>query len=242
MCGIIGAVLRKPTVEDFELIKRVFLESSIRGLHATGMSFLPHWSKKIQTIIEPKPAKYFVEVHLHKDNFEGLLNQDGNLYLIGHCRYSTSDLEYNQPIYNNTLSVVHNGVISQELSHNWKRLYGYDTTTRNDSELLLHTIEAGKEPFKEWEDSSIAAIELHLSRKLVYYRNGKRPIYHSILENGIIVTSTSDIMARASKGAIQAKAVEKNLKISYDNDAFEYNQVYTKTKDLQLCPDKKSSS
>ena len=233
MCGIIGVALNKPSARDYQLVRRVFLESSIRGLHATGMSFLPYWSSSIQTIIEPKPADQFVKIHLHNDNLKHLLNADGNLYLIGHCRYSTSDLEYNQPIYNSNLSIVHNGVISQELPENWKELYGYDTSTKNDSELLLHTIESGKEPFEVWENSSIAAIELHISKKLVYYRNGKRPIYQSVLDNGVIVTSTADIMHRASKGQIVAKEVEKDLKTSYNNAQFEHKTIYTNTADLQ---------
>ena len=37
MCAIIGAVLKDPRKEDFEMIRRVLLESRIRGMHATGI-------------------------------------------------------------------------------------------------------------------------------------------------------------------------------------------------------------
>lgn len=197
MCSIIGVVLRKPTRDDYELIKRVFLESKIRGMHATGMSFLPKWSDKVVTIKESKPADQFIAQHLHKDNFESLLNADGNLYLIGHCRYSTSDLEYNQPISNENISVVHNGVVSQELPELWEDLYGYKCDTKNDTELLLHTIEDDKSPLTHWLDASLSVIELYLDRKIRAYRNGKRPIYMTTLANGYIFTSTKDICNRA---------------------------------------------
>jgi asparagine synthetase B (glutamine-hydrolysing) len=234
MCSVIGLLLNKPTKEDFKLVRNVFIESGIRGLHATGMSFLPNWSDRIQTIIEAKPVSYFVENHLHVDNFKNLLNEDGNLYLIGHCRYSTSDLEYNQPIYNEEISIVHNGVVSQELPENWEKLYGYKTSTKNDSELILKTIEAGKEPLVEWQDSSISVIVLRAETKtLSYYRNGKRPIYVTELNNGIIVTSTKDIMKRASNGSKVAEEVPANLAITFDGENFIKEPFDVNIPDLQ---------
>lgn len=197
MCAVIGAVLKNPSLKDFEALKRVFLESRIRGMHATGMSFLPSWSKEIVTIKEAKPADYFVETHLHNDNFKDYINEDGNLYLIGHCRYSTSDLEFNQPIANSNTSVVHNGVITQELPEKWKELYGYDCVTQNDTELLLHTIEDGLSPLEHWADASISACVLNKDKEVLVFRNGKRPLYLTSLANGYIVTSTEDIPKRA---------------------------------------------
>ena len=232
MCAVIGVYLQKPTLKDFQLVKNVFLESSIRGLHATGMSFLPNWSKKIQTIIEPKPASYFASVHLHNDNFENLLNEDGNLYLIGHCRYSTSDLEYNQPLYNDNFSIVHNGVVSQEMPENWERLYGYKCKTRNDSELIVHTLEAKKSPLHEFPNSSMAVVELHREKKLRFYRNGKRPIYFTSLPNGGIITSTKDISDRAGlSGAVE---VPMNQYTTIGDGIFEKEDIVIEgAKDLQ---------
>ena len=197
MCAIIGAALRSPTREDFAMLKRVFLESKIRGMHATGMSFIPAWSDKVVTIKEPKPADQFIDQHLHGDNFSSFLNADGNLYMVGHCRYSTSDLEYNQPISNDKVSVVHNGVVSQELPENWESKYGYKCEGKNDTELLLHTIEDGLSPLVRWHDASLSVVELYLDRKIRAYRNGKRPIYLTTLDNGFIFTSTEDICKRA---------------------------------------------
>jgi glutamine phosphoribosylpyrophosphate amidotransferase len=189
MCSVIGAIIKEPRAEDLLMLQRVFLESKIRGMHATGISYVKN--REIITDKRPVPADEF------PFNFAEYINEDGNLYLVGHCRYSTSDLEYNQPIANDNLSVVHNGVITQELPERWKELYGYDCETKNDTELILHTAEDCISPLLRWKDSSLAVCELHVDKVLRVYRNGKRPLYLTSISNGCIITSTSDVPLRA---------------------------------------------
>lgn len=189
MCSVIGAIVKEPRAEDFLMLHRVFLESKIRGMHATGISYVKHG--KIITDKRPIPADDF------PFNFPSYVNEDGSLYLIGHCRYSTSDLEFNQPIANENLSVVHNGVITQELPEKWKELYGYDCETKNDTELILHTAEDCISPLLRWKDSSLAVVELHVDKVIRFYRNGKRPLYLTSISNGCIITSTADVAKRA---------------------------------------------
>jgi glutamine phosphoribosylpyrophosphate amidotransferase len=189
MCSVIGAIIKEPRAEDLLMLQRVFLESKIRGMHATGISYVKN--REIITDKRPVPADEF------PFNFAEYLNEDGNLYLVGHCRYSTSDLEYNQPIANDNLSVVHNGVITQELPEKWKELYGYDCETKNDTELILHTAEDCISPLVRWKDSSLAVIELHVDKVIRFYRNGKRPLYLTNISNGCIITSTADVPKRA---------------------------------------------
>lgn len=211
MCSVIGALLLQPTKQDFDMIRRVFHESKIRGMHATGMSFLPKGSDSIVTIKEPIPADKFVERFLSDDQMESMLADDGNLYLIGHCRYSTSDLEYNQPMDRSDKSIVHNGVITQELPQNWKEIYGYDCITKNDSELVLHSDDA----LREFSHMSMGVVELHKDRKIRFYRNGKRPLYLSSVSNGCIITSTRDIATRAHVGAVPIEVV-MNHYVTFD--------------------------
>ena len=189
MCSVIGAIIKEPRAEDFLMLHRLFLESKIRGMHATGISYVKHG--KIITEKRPVPADEF------PFNFPSYVNEDGSLYLIGHCRYSTSDLEFNQPIANENLSVVHNGVITQELPEKWKELYGYDCETKNDTELILHTAEDCISPLVRWKDSSLAVVELHVDKVIRFYRNGKRPLYLTSISNGCIITSTADVPKRA---------------------------------------------
>jgi len=185
MCAVIGAVIPDFKDKHADLIKRVFFESRIRGMHATGVSYIKN--NEIHTDKLPVPATEFAF------RFGDYINEDGNLYLIGHCRYSTSDLEYNQPINTTEKSIVHNGVITQELPENWEHLYGYTCMTKNDSELVLHS----NDTLREFPNMSMAVCELYNDKRLRFYRNGKRPIYFTTLEEGYIITSTADIAIRA---------------------------------------------
>jgi glutamine phosphoribosylpyrophosphate amidotransferase len=209
MCAIIGVIIDKPTYDDFTMVRRLFLESQIRGKHATGFSYVRNGS-----VITRKSA-------VSADKFDSLhyldqcVNEDGNLYLVGHCRYSTSDLEFNQPIADDKLSVVHNGVISQELPEKWESLYGYQTKTRNDTELLLRTRQNGDEPLIVWKDASLAVCELNSDRTITTYRNGKRPLYLTTKERCSIITSTLDVVKRSGiKGEVTS--IPMNLKMTFD--------------------------
>jgi len=230
MCAVIGAVIKNPSLKDFEALKRVFIESKIRGMHATGMSFLPNWTDEVVTIKEPIPADKFVEKHMHNDNFKEFINKDGNLYLIGHCRYSTSDLEYNQPMSNKDQSIVHNGVITQELPEHWKELYGYDCETKNDSELVLHS----NDPLNEFSHMSMAVCKLTASPKEVtVYRNGKRPLYLTTMANGSIITSTANIASRAGL-FFPTMEIPMDVYVTFDSAlTMIMKAVVTGNKDLQ---------
>lgn len=228
MCAVIGAIIKQPTEEDFNLLHRVFLESSIRGLHATGASWI--WREEIATGITSSHAYDWLNRYF--DALKQGVDNEGNLYLVGHCRYSTSDLEYNQPIFNNTVSVVHNGVITQEMPEKWKDLYGYEFETKNDSELILRTIESGKSPLEVFPDSSMAVAELYLNERQVrFYRNGKRPLYYSVIPNGYIVTSTEDIAARCF--LTETHEVPMNTYVTVGND-FVLNFVEVPTNNIDL--------
>lgn len=207
MCAIIGAIIKDPTKDNFNMIRRVFHESRIRGMHATGMSIL--YNNKIMTFKEPVPADKF----RHLDDLEEMINVDGTLYLIGHCRYSTSDLSYNQPLANNSKSIVHNGVITQELPENWNKFYSYVFETKNDSELVLHS----DDPLTEFPDASMAVCELYEDGKLRFYRNGKRPLYLTSIENGSIITSTQDVPRRAEVGGMTMDVL-MNHYMTFDGD------------------------
>jgi len=200
MCGIIGAYISDPTEADFTTIRNIFIESRIRGKHATGLSYIK--DGQIWTERTALPADEFAETY----EFEQLVNEDGNICFVGHCRYSTSDLLYNQPLETSQISLVHNGVISQELPERWEELYGYKCNTKNDSELLLKSLAEGKSPFI-WEDASISGAVLSLYNKQVsFFRNGKRPLYYSYKPKSVVFASTKDILHRAGvSGIAEAK-------------------------------------
>lgn len=191
MCAVIGIKVFSPSTHNFKLIRNIFINSKIRGLHATGISYSK--GGELVTIKEPIPADHFCDRYM-KDHMLMNMIDDGVLSLIGHCRYSTSDLEYNQPISTNKKSIVHNGVITQEPPETWSAKYFVEFKTKNDSEIILHS----ETPLESYYDTSMGVCELTLDGKLVFYRSGKRPLYYKSGENFCYVVSTKDIAERSN--------------------------------------------
>lgn len=191
MCGVLGIALKNVTEEDCDLVRNLFLQSMIRGKHATGVSFVKN--DKVVTIKEPVPADQF----LSNKKIEDWVNEDGNLYCIGHVRYSTSDLRYNQPMATESMSIVHNGVISQEAPETWTETFGYKTETANDSELILRCLEDRGSPLEQFHPASMSVCTLYSKKLLTAFRNEARPLHYSYGGNGIVFASTADILKRS---------------------------------------------
>lgn len=191
MCGVLGIAIKKPGEQEFDLVRKLFVESMIRGKHATGVSYVKN--NKVHTIKEPVNACTFI----NSQDISSWVNEDGNLYCIGHVRYSTSDLSFNQPMATEELSIVHNGVISQESPETWKETFGYNVDTKNDSELILRCLESGEIPLHKFQPSSMSVCTLDKDKVITAFRNEARPLHYSYGNNGIIFASTADILKRS---------------------------------------------
>lgn len=187
MCGVIGVRLTNVSESDLNTVENVLRQTQIRGKHATGVSFIQN--NQIKTIKEPIPISEFLKLN----NVGDWVNECGGLYLIAHARYSTSDLRYNQPLYNSEYSVVHNGVITQEPQTEWK----YETETLNDSELILRSFENKSHPFIDFPTASMSVCVLTRDKNLRCFRNHERPLWVNEMPNGFIFTSTKDISIRS---------------------------------------------
>lgn len=197
MCGVVGAVIIKPTEADLKQVVDVMLNMQIRGQHATGVSWVSN--DRVNTIKESLPANEFWA----QFDPEFMRNEDGNLYMIGHVRYSTSDLRYHQPIADDELAIVHNGVITQEPPETWEGTYGWQTTTSNDSELIHHAVRDLKPPLEYFRDSSMAVCELFYDKSVHAYRNHARPLAVDYTSNKIIFASTVDALQRSGINGAQ---------------------------------------
>ena len=194
MCGVIGAVIIKPTEADLKQVVDVFLNMQIRGQHATGVSWVHN--DRVNTIKEAVGAKEFWS----QLDPEFLVNEDGNLYMIGHVRYSTSDLKYNQPIGEGDLAIVHNGVITQEPPETWEDTFGIPTETSNDSELILGAQReefTDNHPLGHFKDASMAVTELRANKTVEAYRNHARPLARYSDERMVVYASTADALRRS---------------------------------------------
>lgn len=197
MCGII-AVKGKIKAEK---LKELLNEAQIRGKHATGVARWNFKSNKIEAIVDSIASKQFTQKF---DKDLEIWSDCDNLVLIGHTRYSTSDLRFNQPIFDETLALAHNGVVSQEDPSKWV----YKCETANDSELLFRYIKKHSNLDnieQSFKDLSYAVVWIQ-NGQLNAKRNGLRPLYCYKDNEVEIYASTKDILDRV--GFLDSTLVE----------------------------------
>ena len=205
MCGVIGFESNCLTVEQLQTLKRVMLESQIRGKHASGIA----WSDAdtVKSFVKPIPISQLVE-EFDWNN----LKPGSPCVAIAHARYSTSDIKYNQPIVHNRLAIAHNGVITQAPPDTWYDKYGLKCVTRNDSELLLVALAFNQDIQKIFASSSISAVVI-AGNNLLAFRNGLRPLWYGDACGARIYASTHDILYRSNVQNIQR--VENSWGVDY---------------------------
>lgn len=168
MCGILAAYSDRPF--NLQKLEKAFHEVGTRGLHSTGVSWLSEEGEIITNIQNVPYYEYKLPPVITKG-------------AVIHCRYSTSNIAYPQPIKGKDKSIVHNGVITQAPPEQWEDL---TNGNRCDSALLMNT---ENHPLIEFPDASIAAIEL-TKHGLDFYRNEQRPLYFYKGHRFTIVAST----------------------------------------------------
>jgi len=228
MCGVIAYYGNMDNPEP--IMKQLFYESRIRGRHATGISYID--SKGIMiTNNSPIESHYFIDAI----SFNEIDLSKG---IIGHTRYSTSDLEYNQPIVYDDFSISHNGVITQENADKWENDFGYKCSTKNDSELIIREFVENKEVIRFWNESSIAAAVLHKSGEIIFFRNGYRPLWFFEFKGSYFISSTEDIMKRAFRKVysieIYPTKCVSGVIYSFDDYRLSYYESQLSEGDIQI--------
>ena len=95
-------------------------ETQIRGMHASGA--VHHNGTGLVRIRVAVPISRLSEELIDWT----AATTSGDLNMIAHARYSTSDMEFHQPLGENDLFMAHNGVITQEPPETWEDTYGYN--------------------------------------------------------------------------------------------------------------------
>jgi glutamine phosphoribosylpyrophosphate amidotransferase len=179
MCSVIG--FRGKYDED--LLNKIFLYSRIRGLHSFGYSF---YNPELTT-------KKF----LSYESFLSSIHNDRPNLFIAHFRYSTSgdylNENNNQPLQSEDISIAFNGVISQGTKEEMEERYDIKLPADNDGYILLK-----KYNDAEFLNSDITYASVGLkNNKLFGLRNERRPLWFKEREDGVIISSTSDILTRS---------------------------------------------
>lgn len=187
MCGVIGYASPAVTEESLDRLHTILLESSIRGRHASGLAW--HDGESVQQLVLSEP----MESLLADLDLTRVIRPDGSARVIGHARYSTSGLRYNQPLLLSGWALAHNGVVTQAEPQTWP----VRCATDNDSELLLRAVVDGRDPVEAYPTASIAAVWLTPSGSLRWVRNGLRPLWRATDAADQYLASTADILLRA---------------------------------------------
>lgn len=212
MCGLVGLAM-KP---GFEFNTRAFgalmKEAQIRGQHATGISYVV--DHVLHTLKEPVP----------QDKFKYPAELSQATVAIGHLRYSTSDLEFNQPNATEFQALAHNGVVTQAPPEQWEQMFRVNCKTRNDSEILLQMFqkETPEHPLFLHE-SSQACVMIDVDPagdSLMFWRNEQRPLYFYEDDAFLAVASTRDILVRAG----YAENIQECMPCVH----YTYNSTYNK--------------
>jgi glutamine phosphoribosylpyrophosphate amidotransferase len=188
MCGVIGYSSDEPSEDHRAMLRRLFYESRVRGIHAFGFSF---WDG----------AGVVTQRFARLEDCLAALPQT-TTRLIGHCRYSTSGdyatMENNQPIQAGDTAMAFNGVISMATKPEYEQEYGRRYDTENDGEIFLDKFvrNDGWEEFVAGGRFSFAGLVLHRDQ-LVALRNSRRPLYRCDEAGGRFYASTADIFRRA---------------------------------------------
>ena len=209
MCGVVSYYNENTTKQDIQVLKKVLIESRIRGKHASGVTWW-NGNKELSSKIAPIPIDMLVN-----DMDLNSMVRNGKIAMIAHARYSTSDIKYNQPIVGERFAIACNGVITQEEPEHWEERYGYKCSTKNDTELLLHSLENNdvSGAIEEFPESSMAVVGITVDGETFCFRNHKRPLWTGEIGEGKVVASTYDILYRAGVKNIRKVS---NIDFKYD--------------------------
>lgn len=187
MCSIVAASGNY----DIEIIKKIFFNSRIRGLHSFGFSYVTDgiihtnkftdYDKFVRLFIQKKPSKF-----------------------IAHFRYSTSgdwkQAENNQPIHIRNICLAFNGVIDMSTKLEMEKKYAIDMQTENDGEIAIHKYIESKEHFLLFineKKRTFAGLFLNRRNEIHAIKNNLRPLSIAKHINTTYIASTSDILLRS---------------------------------------------
>lgn len=201
MCGVIAYNSERPGPGDIEMLKRLFVESGIRGLHSCG--YVASFDEPIKDTWNGRGDNVVV-----KSFGIGALNETlmesaaGAKRLIGHTRYSTSgDWENhnnNQPLVVGEISLAFNGCIHMGLRQEYEAVYGKTYVTDNDGEIFARKVLDGEDWEKFVAEGTFSFAGAFLFKKALWViRNRNRPLWTAKRGPSTFVASTRDILARA---------------------------------------------
>lgn len=194
MCGVVAAVGQNI---DKDLIKEIFNQSKIRGLHAFGFAGVE------------RSGRMFVVKDTDLKKLLSRLDQYDPIALIGHTRYSTSgdwqEPENNQPLIFEGKIMVFNGTIDMRSKGDIEKDLNKQIPAENDGFILIDRVDDIQ--FRKKSDISFAAAWIE-ENTLKVCKNNNRPLRFTNKNNTTYIASTVDILIRSGVDVINIHEFE----------------------------------
>lgn len=156
MCGIFGFISNNNGCEKVlgkKILENLYKLSETRGKEASGL--MVSNNQEIHVIKDSIPASELVKKRVYNKTIDNFLKSDNEICAIGHSRLVTNgsaeDNNNNQPFYFSGISVVHNGIITNEESL-WKKNLDLDIKSTNlDTEIFTKIFKKNLDTFSTIE-------------------------------------------------------------------------------------------
>ena len=200
MCGLTALVTNRLDTTQLNILQTLFLESTIRGLHAFGAAW-GHPGERLQVY------RTHHLTHLIAD-FPGELYLGQPFLFLGHARYDTSGdwrvLGNNQPLQWGSQLLVFNGVIRMSTQAEYEQEFHFTAPSDNDGHVFLSKAQAGlSEAQPLLDDPAVSFAGFYYDEEdqfALAIRNERRPLWRSQLPGlGWFYYSTRDMMVRTER-------------------------------------------
>lgn len=223
MCGLLSLYLSKDH-KNFhsrqELINRLFVLSQSRGVDATGATIHDINRNIVELYKEPLRASDFIKT---KDFQRACAKLTSSFALMGHIRLATNGsnayTENNQPISNNKIACVQNGIVT-----NLEQITGLsDKEYELDTYAMMHIFESALEQSKDiWsatrdlfskiEGENTLILHLFEQNKLLHATNSGTLYYINDINNGLFVSCSEMHIMNLFKTEFKIEAPILHLK------------------------------
>jgi hypothetical protein len=152
MCGIFGYISNNTSCEKVlakKILENLYKLSETRGKEASGLMISN--KKEIHVIKDSIPASELIKKKIYKQTLHNFLKSNDEICAIGHSRLVTNgvaeDNNNNQPFFFSGISVVHNGIITNEDSLWKKNLDLGQKFTNLDTEIFVKLFKKNLDTF-----------------------------------------------------------------------------------------------